>query len=61
MLGAELPVRLGGAWRVGQAREVCGCLPADHARRVWVAEAGGEPFGWLPARCITRQVWGRFT
>jgi hypothetical protein len=60
MLGAELSVRLGGAWRAGQAREVCGVL-AGHARRVWVAEAGGEPFGWLPPRCIATKVWGRFT
>jgi GNAT superfamily N-acetyltransferase len=49
MLGAELSVRLRGDWRAGQAQEVCGVL-ADHARRVWVAEAGGEPFGLVAAR-----------
>jgi hypothetical protein len=49
MLGAELFVRLRGDWRAGQAQEVCGVL-ADHARRVWVAEAGGEPFGLVAAR-----------
>ena len=47
----------GGAWRAGQAREVCGVL-AGHARRVWVAEAGGEPFGWLPRRAASRQRRG---
>ena len=42
MLGAGLSVRLGGAWRAGQAREVCGVL-ADHTRRV----GGGGRWGAL--------------
>ncbi len=45
MLGPELFVRLRGDWRAGQAQEVL----ADHARRVWVAETGGEPIGFVAA------------
>jgi len=48
MLGPKLFVRLRGDWRAGQAREVRGML-ADHAQRVWVAEAGGEPVGFVAA------------
>jgi len=48
-LGPELFVRLRGDWRAGQAREVRGVL-ADHAQRVWVAEAGGKPIGFVAAR-----------
>jgi GNAT superfamily N-acetyltransferase len=48
MLGPELFVRLRGDWRAGQAREVLGVL-ADHAQQVWVAEAEGEPVGFVAA------------
>ncbi len=38
----------GGDWRAGQAQEVRGVL-AVPAQRVWVAEAGGEPIGFVAA------------
>jgi len=49
MLGPELFTRLRGDWRTGQAAEMRAVL-ADHAQRVWVAEAGGEPIGFVAAR-----------
>jgi hypothetical protein len=58
MLGPELFVRLRGDWRAGQARRVRGVL-ADHAQRVWVAEAVGSPSVSLPPRCGSRGCWWR--
>jgi hypothetical protein len=48
MLGPELFVWLRGDWRAGRAQEVRGVF-ADHAQWVWVAEAGGEPIGFVAA------------
>jgi hypothetical protein len=41
-------VRLRGDWRAGQAREVRGVL-ADRDQRVRMADAGGEPIGFVAA------------
>jgi GNAT superfamily N-acetyltransferase len=57
ILGAELFVRLRGDWRAGQAQEVCGVL-ADHARRVWVAEAGGGALRFGCRQAASRQRCG---
>src|SRR5438477_5706217 len=54
MLGPELFARLRGDWGAGQAAEVRGVL-ADHAQRVWVAEAGGEPIGALEPSSRSRR------
>ncbi len=48
MPGPELVVWLRGDWRAGRAQEVRGVF-ADHAHRVWVAEAGGESIGFVAA------------